>query len=181
MFDETCWGLVLSFMKSLNFLLNTFNKHGKKSASNAGGLSSIPGLWISPGEGKGYPLQYSGLENSMDYSPWGHKESDMTEWLSLSISMWLFMLFISPCVEFGSLHYFQGIDFFGMLLCVHTYFSWYSFILFVMSMESVVLTPLLIFLNWCFLSLCFSVYQSYSSFQRSIFFNFNVFPVVSCF
>ena len=108
--------------------------------------------------------------------PWtiahGVTESDMTEWLSLSISMWLFMLFISPCVGFGSLHYFQGIDFFGMLLCVHTYFSWYSFILFVMSMESVVVTPLLICLNWCFLSLCFSVYQSYSSFQRSIFFKF---------
>ena len=31
-----------------------------------------------PGEGKGCPLQYSGLENSMDYSPWGHNESDMT-------------------------------------------------------------------------------------------------------
>ena len=38
----------------------------------------------SPGEGKGYPLQYSGLENSMD-SPWGRKESDMTERLSLHI------------------------------------------------------------------------------------------------
>ena len=37
----------------------------------------------SPGEGKGYPLQYSGLENSMD-SPWVCKESDMTERLSLS-------------------------------------------------------------------------------------------------
>ena len=30
-------------------------------------------------KGKGYPLQYSGLENSMDLCPWGHKESDMTE------------------------------------------------------------------------------------------------------
>ena len=41
---------------------------------------SIPGLGRSPGEGKSYSLQYSGLENSMDlYSPWGHKESDMTE------------------------------------------------------------------------------------------------------
>ena len=38
----------------------------------------------SPGEGKGYPLQYSGLENSIDCSPWGHKESDTTEQLSLS-------------------------------------------------------------------------------------------------
>ena len=31
-----------------------------------GALVSIPGLGRSPGEGKGYPLQYSGLENSMD-------------------------------------------------------------------------------------------------------------------
>ena len=39
---------------------------GKKSACNAGDLGLIPGLGRSPGEGKGYPLQYSGLENSMD-------------------------------------------------------------------------------------------------------------------
>ena len=39
---------------------------GKESASNAGDLGSIPGSGRSPGEGKGYPLQYSGLENSMD-------------------------------------------------------------------------------------------------------------------
>ena len=39
---------------------------GKESACNAGDLSSIPGWGRSPGEGKGYPLQYSGLENSMD-------------------------------------------------------------------------------------------------------------------
>ena len=32
-----------------------------------------------PGEGNGYSLQYSGLENHMDCSPWGRKESDMTE------------------------------------------------------------------------------------------------------
>ena len=55
---------------------------GKESSCNAGDLESIPGLGRSPGEGKGYPLRYSGLENSMD-SPWGHKESDMTERLSL--------------------------------------------------------------------------------------------------
>ena len=42
-----------------------------------------PGLGRSPGEGNGYPLQYSGLENSMDYSPWGSKESDKTERFSL--------------------------------------------------------------------------------------------------
>jgi len=39
---------------------------GKESACNAGDLGSIPGLGGSPGEGKGYPLQYSGLENSKD-------------------------------------------------------------------------------------------------------------------
>ena len=39
---------------------------GKASTCNAGDLGSIPGLGRSPGEGKGYPLQYSGLENSMD-------------------------------------------------------------------------------------------------------------------
>ena len=56
---------------------------GQESACSAGDLSSIPGLGRSPGEGKGYPLQYSGLENSRElYSPWGHKESDTTERLS---------------------------------------------------------------------------------------------------
>ena len=38
---------------------------GKESTCNAGDLGSIPGLGSSPGERKGYPLQYSGLENSM--------------------------------------------------------------------------------------------------------------------
>ena len=40
---------------------------GKESDCNAGDLGSIPGLGRSPGEGKGYPLQYSGLVNSMYY------------------------------------------------------------------------------------------------------------------
>ena len=39
---------------------------GKESTCNMGDLGSIPGLGRSPGEGKGYPLQYSGPENSMD-------------------------------------------------------------------------------------------------------------------
>ena len=56
---------------------------GKESACNVGDLGSIPGLGNlgsilglgrSPGEGKGYPLQYSGLESS-----WSHKEGDMAE------------------------------------------------------------------------------------------------------
>ena len=40
---------------------------GKESACNVGDLGSIPGLGRSPGEGKGYPLQYCDLENSMDW------------------------------------------------------------------------------------------------------------------
>ena len=56
------------------------------NARDTGDLGLIPGLGSSPGGGKGYPLQYSGLENSMDcYSPLGCKELDMTERLSLSL------------------------------------------------------------------------------------------------
>ena len=40
---------------------------GKEPACNVGDLGAIPGLGGSPGQGKGYPLQYSGLENPMDY------------------------------------------------------------------------------------------------------------------
>ena len=61
---------------------------GKESACNVGDLGSIPGLGRSLGEGKGYPLQYSGLENSKDCTAHGgHKESDTTEQLGLSLSL----------------------------------------------------------------------------------------------
>ena len=40
---------------------------GEESTCNTGDLGSIPGLGRSPGEGNSYPLQYSGLENLMDY------------------------------------------------------------------------------------------------------------------
>ena len=53
---------------------------GKESACNVGDLGSIPGLGRSPGEGKGYPLQYSGLENSMDCIVHGVSKS----WTQLS-------------------------------------------------------------------------------------------------
>ena len=52
---------------------------GKKSACNAGDLDSFPGLGRSPGEGKGYPLQYSGLKSSMDSIVPEMAESDTTE------------------------------------------------------------------------------------------------------
>ena len=47
-----------------------------ESTRNAGDLGLIPVLGRSPGEGKGYPLQYSGHGL---YIPWGHKESDTAE------------------------------------------------------------------------------------------------------
>ena len=52
---------------------------GKESACNVGDLGLIPGLGRSPGGGKGYPFQYSGLENPMDCIIHGVTESDMTE------------------------------------------------------------------------------------------------------
>ena len=53
---------------------------GKESACNAGDLGSIPGFERTLGEGKGYPVQYSDLENPQGlYSPWGLKELDTTE------------------------------------------------------------------------------------------------------
>ena len=60
----------------------------KESACNMRDLGSIPGLRKSPGGGHGNPLQYSCLENPhgqsslAGYSPWGRKESYMTEKLS---------------------------------------------------------------------------------------------------
>ena len=62
---------------------------GKESACNAGDPSSTPGLRSFPEERNGNPLQYSCLENLhgqrslAGYSPWGLKESDTTEGLTL--------------------------------------------------------------------------------------------------
>ena len=57
----------------------------KNLPANAGDTGSISGLGRSPGEGNGYPLQYSYLKNPTDRGawwatvPWGHKVLDMTE------------------------------------------------------------------------------------------------------
>ena len=48
---------------------------GKELACNALDLGLIPGLGRSPGEGKGYSLQYCGLENSMDLNSPGEAKS----------------------------------------------------------------------------------------------------------
>ena len=72
------------FLKEL--LAHPCGSAGKASTCSAGDLVSIDGLGRYPGKGKGYPLQYSGLENSMDYSLWGYKNLDMTERFSLPLS-----------------------------------------------------------------------------------------------
>ena len=86
---------------------------GNKSTFNAGDLGSIPALGRSPGEGKGYPLQYSGLENSMgcivhgvpknqtwlsDFHSFTHitdKETDLENYITCPLK-YLFQLFILP-------------------------------------------------------------------------------------
>ena len=56
----------------------------KESACTAGDLGLIPGLGRAPGEGKSYPLQFwPGESHKILYSPWGCKELDTTERLSL--------------------------------------------------------------------------------------------------
>ena len=71
---------------------------GKESTYNAGYLGLIPGSGRSPREGNDYPLQYSCLGNSMDKGGWwelqeplhpcGRKESDTTEQLNKSLTMY---------------------------------------------------------------------------------------------
>ena len=59
-----------------------YGSAGKESACNPGDLGLIPGLGRSPGEEKDYPLQYSGLENSVDCIVHGLAKS----WTQLSYS-----------------------------------------------------------------------------------------------
>ena len=74
------WVLFLAF--TIGHMLWSFpcGSASKESARNAEDLGSIPGLGRSPGEGKGYPLQYSGLENSMDCTV--HGVTKTQTWLS---------------------------------------------------------------------------------------------------
>ena len=64
---------------------------GKKSACDVGDLGLVPGVGRSPRGGKGYPLQYSGLENSMDCCPPGSSlqgilQARALKWVAISFS-----------------------------------------------------------------------------------------------
>ena len=60
-----------------------YSSGGNESTCNAGDPGSIPGFWRSPGEGTGYPLHYSGLENSMDCIVHGVTKS-RTHWATFT-------------------------------------------------------------------------------------------------
>ena len=82
--DHLC-GSGFVFFSSFPCLFKSFPgvSAGKESPCNVGGLGSIPGLGRCPGDGKGSPHRYSGLENPPDCSPCGRKASDTAERLSL--------------------------------------------------------------------------------------------------
>ena len=73
---------------------------GKESARNARDLGLIPGLGRSPGKGEGYPLQYSGLENSVDCIVHGVAKS----WTQLSG----FQKKKKVCICYSQIHIFCG-------------------------------------------------------------------------
>ena len=64
----SCGGVEICFYKDTDVkeITTSLGSAGKEAACNARDLGLIPGLGRSPGEGKGYPLHYYGLENSMD-------------------------------------------------------------------------------------------------------------------
>ena len=82
-----------SVMLVTKFWSNTYTlirgSAGKESACNTGDLGSIPRLGRSLGKGTGYPLQYSGLENSMDYTVHGRAKG----WTRLSNFHFLHKIF----------------------------------------------------------------------------------------
>ena len=64
------WGLTAQILLSLNYLSFPDGPDGEESTSSVGDPGSTPGSRRSPGEGNGYPLQCSCLENSMDRGAW---------------------------------------------------------------------------------------------------------------
>ena len=80
-------------MRRLDGISDSRDIVSKESARNAGDPGSIPGSGRSPGEENGNSLQYwteepkesHGQRSLVGYRPWGHRESDMTEQITLSL------------------------------------------------------------------------------------------------
>ena len=114
---------------------------GKESACNAGGLGSIPGLRRSPAEGKGNPLWYSGLANSMDgiFTSQAPKElwcqMERTRWslvhrLSLLQPLWPLLSFKCSFLLTPPIFWFScSCSSPGMitLKLVHLFYCWWTF------------------------------------------------------
>ena len=87
---EVIYSLIVLFSVILKrrFLGFSGGSDSKESVCNAGDLGSIPGLGRCPGEGKGHPLQYSGLENSMDCIVHGitKNQTQLSDFTSLHLS-----------------------------------------------------------------------------------------------
>ena len=97
---------------------------GKEYDCNVGDLGSVPGTGRSPGEGNGYPLpgEFHGQRNLAGYSPWGHKQSDTTKRLTLSLHFSL-ALKIIPGVMLSSWLMFPSLQLHneGPVLALHFY------------------------------------------------------------
>ena len=85
-----------------------YNSDGKESACSVGDPGSISGSGRSPGKGNGNPLQYSCLENPMDggacqdYSPWGHKESEI-----INFTLFFFLLILFNHIQYNKISMIQ--------------------------------------------------------------------------
>ena len=78
--SDTNEGLTFTFLHTTSSLLGfPCGSAGKESACNVGDLGLILGLGRSPGEGKGYLLQYSGLENSKGLSLWASLRAQLVK------------------------------------------------------------------------------------------------------
>ena len=104
-----------------------FTSDSKNSICNAGDLGSIPRLGRFPGEGNGYSLQYSCLENSMNRRAWwSHKELDMTEWLLFSHAQIRLSSSVLCRVWFWSKRNYFSQCYFLLWMAIRSYFQLYK-------------------------------------------------------
>ena len=80
------WWALCAEKQTKQLVTKRLSSVGKESACNAGDPGSIPGLGGSPEEGKGYPLQYPGLEDSMDCIVCGGSQRVGHNWVNFSFT-----------------------------------------------------------------------------------------------